>query len=435
MANTITLQEYFETPLSRRNVLRQLGALAGASLALNACSTFPLTNPAQGTTTSGPGSIDSIKHVVFACQENRSFDNYFGHYPKAGKFGVPAGYSQPDGNGGTVTPYHFQLHNTSDIHHDWQTIHREWNNGKMDGFFTVDGKSALGYYNGSDIPYYYALADSFTLCGNYFCYQLGPTLPNRIALWTGTTGGFTRNHRIPRGILTWPTIIDLLDDHHISWKCYNLGAGMGSTPEVEFINALPFFKRWFQDKRLYYREADYYNDLKEGSLPQVSYLISDAFSSEHPPLNIVSGEKKMAKVINALIQSNLWTSSVFFLTYDEGGGFFDHVPPPQFDAYGPGMRVPTLVISPWVKRGYISGHLYEHNSLMKFLERRFGLPTLASVNHLFDNSTPAENNDTALPGKTYGRPARPRDHLQQLGDFYEVFDFTQDPHYYPKLPL
>jgi len=435
MADTINLQEYFETPLSRRSALRQLGALAGVSLALNACNTPPSTNPVQGPTTSGPGSIDSIKHIVFACQENRTFDNYFGYYPKAGKFGVPADYSQPDGKGGTVTPYHFRLHDTSDIHHDWQTIHREWNNGKMDGFFTADGKSSLGYYNGSDIPYYYALADSFTLCGNYFSYQLGPTLPNRIALWTGTTGGFTRNHRIPPGILTWPTIIDLLDDHNISWKCYNLGTGMGSTPEVEFINALPFFKRWFKDKRLYYRETDYYNDLKEGSLPQVTYLISDAFSSEHPPLNIVSGEKKMAKVINALIQSSLWTSSVFFLTYDEGGGFFDHVPPPQFDAYGTGMRVPTLVISPWVKRGYVSGHLYEHNSLMKFLERRFRLPTLASANHLFDNSTPVENNDAVLPGKTYGPPAPPRDHLQQLGDFYEVFDFNQDPHYYPKLPL
>lgn len=435
MADIINLQEYLETPLSRRSVLRQLGALAGAGLAFNACSTSPSKNPAQGTTTSGPGSMDSIKHVVFACQENRTFDNYFGYYPKAGKFGVPSSYSQPDGKGGTVTPHHFLTHDTSDIHHDWQTIHREWNEGKMDGFVTADGTSALGYYNGSDIPYYYALADSFTLCGNYFCYQLGPTLPNRIALWTGTTGGFTRNHRLPRGILTWPTIIDLLDDHHITWKCYNLGTGMGSTPEVEFINALPFFKRWFQDKRLYYREADYYNDLKTGSLPQVSYLISDAFTSEHPPLNIVSGEKKMAKVINALIQSNLWTSSVFFLTYDEGGGFFDHVPPPQIDAYGPGMRVPTLVISPWVKRGYISGQLYEHNSLMKFLERRFGLPTLASVNHLFDKSTPAENNDAVLPGKTYGPPAPPRDHLPQLGDFYEVFDFKQNPRYYPTLPL
>jgi phospholipase C len=141
----------------------------------------------------------------------------------------------------------------------------------------------------------------------------------------------------------------------------------------------------------------------------------------------------MARVINALTQSNLWTKSVFFLTYDEGGGFFDHVPPPQLDAYGPGMRVPTFVISPWVKRGYISGQLYEHNSLLKFIERRFDLPSLASINHLFDTSTPADGNDAAQD-KSYGPPAPPRDGLEQLGDFYEVFDFTQNPNYSPNLP-
>lgn len=382
---------------------------------------------------SGPGSIDAIQHIVIACQENRTFDNYFGYYPKAGNFGIPAGFSQPDGKSGTVTPFHLRQLGTSDIAHDWQTIHREWNQGKMDGFFTSNGKSALGYYDGSDIPYYYALADNFTLCGNYFCYQLGPTLPNRFALWGGTAGGLTKNQQLPRGLLQWPTIIDLLDDHHISWKCYNLGAGRGSTPEVEFFNALPFFKRWFQDRRLYYLEKDYYHDLQEGSLPQVSYLISDVLASEHPPLSILWGEREMARVINALMQSNLWTKSVFFLTYDEGGGFFDHVPPPQLDAYGPGMRVPTFVISPWVKRGYISGQLYEHNSLLKFIERRFGLPSLASINHLFDTSTPADGNDAAQD-KSYGPPAPPRDGLKQLGDFYEVFDFTQNPNYSPNLP-
>jgi phospholipase C len=432
---SMDLEQYFHTPMSRRRVLQQLGTLAAGGLALSACSTgvAPSAAPTHVAASPGPGSIDSIQHIVIACQENRTFDTYFGYYPRAGKFGIPAGYSQPDGKGGAVTPYHFRLHDTRDVHHDWQTIHREWNNGRMDGFVIADGRSALGYYDASDIPYYYSLADNFTLCGNYFCYQLGPTLPNRIALWAGTTGGSTRNHKIPRGILNWPTIIDLLDAYQISWKCYNLGTGMGSTPEIEFINALPFFKRWFQDRRLYYGGADYYRDLKEGSLPQVSYLISDAISSEHPPLNIIWGERQMAKVINALIHSSSWTSSVFFLTYDEGGGFFDHVPPPQLDAYGPGLRVPTFVISPWVKRGYISGQLYEHNSLMKFIERRFGLPTLASVNHLFDTSTPGDDNDAAQ-GKKYGPPAPPRDRLDQLGDFYEVFDFTQDPNYYPQLP-
>ncbi|MDQ6660583.1 MAG: alkaline phosphatase family protein [Chloroflexota bacterium] len=424
-------QDYFNRRQSRRRVLQQLGTLASVSLVLDACG--PGTSPAPRPTSSGPGSINSIQHIVIACQENRSFDEYFGYYPRAGQFGVPANFSLPDGKGGTVKPFHFTHFDTANITHIWQAIHKEWDNGKMDGFFMTDGNSSLGYYTGSDIPYYYALADAFTLCGNYFSYQLGSTLPNRLALWAGTSGGITMNHRVPSGSLTWPTIVDLLEDHGITWKCYNLGTGLGSVPEVEFFNALPFFKRWYKDSRLHGREKDYYNDLKAGTLPQVTFLISDAFTSEHPPLSVRQGELKMAEVINALISSSLWTRSVLFLTYDEGGGFFDHVPPPQFDAYGPGMRVPTLVISPWVKRGYVSGQLYEHNSLLKFIERRFGLPTVASVNHLFDVATPAMYNDLAQ-GKTSGPPAPPRDGLEKLGDFYEVFDFSQNPNYFPKLP-
>jgi phospholipase C len=420
----LDLQHFFQTRQSRRSVLQQLGALAGIGLALEACGSTP--------TPSSSRSIEAIQHIIIACQENRTFDTYFGYYEKAGNFGIPAGYSQPDGKGGTVTPHKFHIFDTKDIKHDWQTIHREWNNGKMDGFYIADGPSALGYYVRSDLPYYYGLADHFTLCGNYFCYQLGPTLPNRLALWASTTGGITQNHKLPQGFLDFPTIIDLLEDHGISWKFYNLGLlGMGSTPEIEFINALPFFKRWFQDKRLHFREDDFFHDVKAGALPQVTFVISAAFYSEHPPLDILLGQRKMASVINALIQSPVWKSSAFIMTYDEGGGFFDHVLPPQLDAYGPGMRVPAFVVSPWAKRGYISGQLYEHSSILKFIERRFGLPTLASVNHRFDTSTPAFNNDLAKGNA--GPPAPPRDGLTQLGDFYEAFDFTQNPNYYPKL--
>jgi phospholipase C len=145
------------------------------------------------------------------------------------------------------------------------------------------------------------------------------------------------------------------------------------------------------------------------------------------------GEQMLSGVINALMQSSAWKNSALFLTYDEGGGYFDHVPPPQVDAYGMGFRVPMLVVSPWAKRGYISGQLYEHSSVLKFIERRFGLPTLASINHQFDTSTPGKNNDAAN-GKPTGPAAPPRDGLTQIGDFYEAFDFSQNPDYHPALP-
>ena len=422
------LPQIFTMHQSRRAALRTIGTLAGMSFALEACGS-------QNTNPAGPikGDSDSIKHVLVACQENRTFDAYFGQYPKAGAFGIPANFSQPDGKGGKIQPFHFTTHITSDIKHDWQHIHSEWDKGAMDGFYTADGLSALGYYTGADIPYYYALADNFTLCGHYFCYQLGPTLPNRIALWAGTSGGITTASAIPRGSLDFPTIVDLFDAHHVSWKCYNLGVGLGSIPEVEFFNALPFFKKWQFDRRLFYSELDYHNDLKKNTLPQVSFLISDGLFSEHPPADIRLGQQKMSSVINALISSQCWYSSALFLTYDEGGGGLDHVAPPQVDAYGMGMRVPMLVISPWARRGYVSGQLYEHASILKFIERRFNLPTLASVNHQFDTSTPGANNDAAN-GHASGPPAPPRDSLAQIGDFYEAFDYTQDGNYHPKLP-
>jgi len=199
------------------------------------------------------------------------------------------------------------------------------------------------------------------------------------------------------------------------------------------FNGLTFFKKWRNDTRLQFKEGDYYADLHAGTLPQVSFLITEFSISEHPPANIQNGQKKMSQVINALIASNAWKSSVFFLTFDEGGGFFDHVAPPQIDAYGLGFRVPMLVISPYARRGYVSGQLYEHSSILKFIERRFGLPSLASVNHQFDTSTPGTNN-AAIINQTDGPPAPPRDSLSQIGDFYGAFDISQDPGYYPSLP-
>ena len=422
----MNLQQWFNTRQSRRRALGNLGILAGAGLSIDA--------GIRAVSGAAASMLDShanpINHILVACQENRSFDHYFGYYPRVGKYGVPSNYSQPDGKGGRARPHHNFFPITGDNSHTWQDIHREWDGGKMDGFYTTDGSNALGYYDSSDLPYYYALADSFTLCGNYFCSLLGPSNPNRLSLMSGTAGGNTTNNG-NRGSFDWPTIVDLLDQHHISWKCYNLGLGLGTSPED--FNILVYFKKWQNDARLMFSEDDYHRDLAKGTLPQVSFLITEALISEHPPADIQMGQDKMSGVIHALIASSSWRSSAIFFTYDEGGGFFDHVAPPQVDAYGLGFRVPMLVVSPYARRGYISGQLYEHSSVLKFIERRFGLPSLASVNHQFDTSTPGSNNDAAN-GKPTGPAAPPRDGLAQLGDFYEAFDFSQNPNYYPSLP-
>jgi phospholipase C len=419
-------QQWFNILQSRRQMLQKLGIIAGAALTLD----LSISSVSKVLASMAGPDVNPINHILIACQENRSFDHYFGYYPKAGSFGIPAHYTQPDGKGGTVTPHHDFFPISLDLSHTWQSIHSEWNHGAMDGFYTTDGSTALYYYDGSDLSYYYALADSFTLCGSYFCSMLGPSNPNRLALMSGTAGGNTTN-TMDRGSLDWPTIVDLLDAHKITWKCYNLGIGTGTSPED--FNLLAYFKRWQNDPRLNFTENDYQADLVAGTLPQVSFLITESLISEHPPTDIQMGQHHMSELISALMSSKLWTSSALFFTYDEGGGFFDHVAPTQLDAYGLGFRVPTLVVSPWVRRGHVSGQLYEHSSILKFIERRFGLPTLASINHQFDVQTPAKNNDAAN-GKAFGPPSPPRDGISQLGDFYEIFDFTQNPDYHPKLP-
>ena len=418
----MSLQDYFQQQQSRRTTLKQLGIAAGAGMGIG---TGLLATLGKAFASTNP-----IEHIIILCQENRTFDNYFGYYDGAGQYGVPAGFSVPGGVfGGRTKPYHFPTPITTDISHSWADIHKEWDHGQMDGFYHTDGLLTMGYYKSTDLPYYYALARNFTLCGNYFCYLLGPTTPNRMALWSGTSGGNTSNN-VNQGSQNWPTIADLLDQHNVSWKCYNMGIGTGS---LEGFNGLSFFQKWQHDPRLSHLELDYYADLKNGSLPQVSFLITESIIAEHPPADIHWGQEAVSKVINALIGSNAWTSSALILTYDEGGGFFDHVAPPQVDAYGMGFRVPTLVISPWVKRGLVAGTLYEHSSTLKFIETTFGLPTLASINHQFDQQTPATNNDAAN-GAAAGPPAPPRDGLAQIGNMYDLFDFAQDPNYYPSLP-
>ncbi len=423
------LRQWFSIRLSRRRAIRNLGILAGAGLSIDA----GIFAARRVTAEKYASNSNPINHILIACQENHSFDNYFGYYPRVGAFGVPPNYSQPDGNGGTVTPQHALLPITTDPSHTWQSTHSEWNKGAMNGFYTTDGSTALNYYDGSDLAYYYSVANAFTLCGNYFCSVLGPTVPNRLSLVSGTAGGNTTDTLSP-GSVNWPTIVDVLDAHHVSWKCYNLGLGLGSTGSLELFNGLTFFKKWQNDQRLKFTEDDYKDDLQAGTLPEVSFLITEELISEHPPTDIQSGQQKMSEVIQALMSSSSWISSAFFLTYDESGGFFDHVAPPQLDAYGLGMRVPMLVISPYAKRGYVSGQLYEHSSILKFIERRFKLSSLATINHQFDISTPGANNDAAN-GKSTGPAEPPRDGLKQIGDFYEVFDFTQNPNYHPILPI
>lgn len=364
----------------------------------------------------------SIKHVIVSMQENRSFDHYFGYAPWVGDYGIPAHYSQPDGDGGSVTPHHFKKRQTEDIPHDWKSMHQEWNGGRMDGFYTTGGNHTMGFYEKHDIPFYYDLFNEATLCVNYFSSMLGPTWPNRYYWAAGTSGGITTNGIYGYGVFDYPMILDLLEAAGVTWKVYNIG--WDSVPEGQSDNIFVFWKRWAHDSRTRASRQDYFEDLRQGRLPEMSFVIP-SFSrgwDEHPgSANVAVGMRIQQHLVEALQQSRYWSSSAYLITYDENGGLFDHVAPPQLDAYGLGPRVPTWVISPHAKKRHLEPTLYEHTSILKFIEAVFGLPTLASVNHHFDEKTPGGADYQAAGDKQHGPPAPPRDGMSSIGDLTECF--------------
>ncbi|HEV8648636.1 MAG TPA: alkaline phosphatase family protein [Actinomycetes bacterium] len=406
--------------LSRRSLLKGAAGLGAAALGGRILSA---TKPASAGLVRRATPATPIEHVIIACQENRSFDHYFGYAPWIGSYGPPPGYSQPDGSGGTVTPYRFTDLSTPDVPHSWGAVHEQWNNGKMDGFYTNAGIWALGYYTAAELPFYYSLFEDSTLCVNYFCSLLGPTWPNRFYLAAGTSGGITTNGVWGFGVFDHPMILDLLEAAGVSWKVYNIG--WDSVPYGNTDNVFVFWERYAHDQRTLGSKGGFLNDLRRDRLPQVSFIIPSYARGwdEHPPADVSIGMGIQQELVTALRESSAWERAAYILTYDEHGGYFDHVTPPVFDAFGAGMRVPTWVISPFAKKSHLEPRVYDHASTLKFLEAVFGLPTLASVNHEFDASTPGGPNYEAAGGAPTGPPAPPRDGLEEVGDMLECFEF------------
>jgi phospholipase C len=404
---------------TRRTFVRRTGAAGAAVLGGSLWATSPAAARARRA------RKPPIRNLVISCQENRSFDHYFGYARQVQRrgFGPPPGYFQPDASGGRHEPYEFTSFSTPDVPHDWASVHQQWDGGRMDGFYLTDGANGLGYYTAKELPFYYSLFRNSGLCANYFCSLFGPTWPNRFFLMSGTSGGITTNGFWGYGIFdsgSWPIILDLLDEAGVTWKIYNLG-GIDDVPSGESDNVAVFWSRWAHDPRTTALQDDYVNDCRTGDLPQVSWLIPSYTNrlDEHPPADVSVGMRLQRDVITALRQSPLWERSAFLLTYDEHGGFFDHVPPPQVDAYGFGVRVPLWVISPLARTGVVTSRKpAEHVSILKLIERLHGLPTLASRNHTFDTSTP-----TGAGHDANGAPAPPRDRLSSISDLYDLFNF------------
>lgn len=348
------------------------------------------------TETVGPkvphGDALPFKHVIVLMMENRSFDHYFSHLPAYGVKDVDVASdddSNPDPSSGTVVKrFHETRYCTVDTAHNWSPVHLQYDEGAMDGFVLTSnpgGARAMGYYDDRDIPYYYWLSKTFAISDRYFCSLLGPTWPNRFYFWGATSWGRTHTPDTPpagKKIIT-----DLMQDAGKSWKIYRNGSvSFGTTfclsGTCSGLYGTPF-------------NTNFENDVKADRLadlvlidPNFSGGANGAQDDEHPPANVQKGQKFVKRVID-ILGSNpaVWKKSVLLITYDEHGGYYDHVPPPEacepdgdrppdykFDRYG--FRVPVFAISPWTKPGYVSHTVMDHTSITRFIENRWDLPAM-----------------------------------------------------------
>ncbi len=340
--------------------------------------------------------------------------------------------SNPDGY---VLPFHpgapnLGLQFLQDLAHDWITTHQAWNGGKYDQWIPNKGTTSMAHLTRSDIPFQYALADAFTVCDAYHCSLLGPTDPNRYHMWTGWVGNdgsgggpVIDNAEAGYG---WSTYPERLEKAGVSWKIYqDVGDGLdaadywGWTGDAYIGNygdnsLLYFFQ--YQDapdgSPLALKARTGTNILKSGTLfdifrkdvmsnnlPQVSWVVAPEAYTEHPNWPANYGAWYVSQVLDALTANpEVWSKTVFFLMYDENDGFFDHMVPPTpprsraegistvgttneifpgnteypTGPYGLGMRVPMVVISPWSKGGWVNSQVFDHTSLIRFIEQRFG---------------------------------------------------------------
>ncbi len=344
-----------------------------------------------------------IQHIIFIVKENHTFDNYFGLFPGAN--GTTVGYAKIHGvqtqiplNPGQDTPTNYI--------HEWYPSHTAYDNGQMDAFnLAAHNKCSSPPYlcyqemTQSQIPNYWAYAQNFVLNDNNFSSELGPSFPNHqftIAAESGPdiTHSTIDNPRTPPwGCLSPPESRVRLYDREYVFPCFsysNLADEMTAagvswkyySSQRTIFNALQANQQDYQLPNANARPEDFLNDVQNNTLPNFSWLVAPDAFDEHPPNSICTGENWTVKFLNALMKSPAWSSSVVFITWDEYGGFYDHVAPPNVDQLGLGFRVPLLIISPFAyanndpQNPHLGHDLLEFSSVLKFAEEVFNLPSM-----------------------------------------------------------
>lgn len=387
--------------------------LIGLLLLLSACS------PGTASTSLLHVAAQDIKHVVFFIKENRTFDNYFGTYP-----GANGATTAVDSEGETI-PLQHEQDQVPDIDHSFEGARDAYDRGKMDDFDLLSSadtsnksRRANPYANNSltqlyqsDIPNYWLYAQNFVLGDNMFSSLMGPSFPNHLYTIAAQSGGaidLPPNNTVGWGCdvpneqvkvmsgngsihlqqacFNFQTLADELDVKGDSWRYYGPPAG-GFGYHWSAFDAIKHI-RYGKDWQYVVPTQQFMQDATRGTLPTVSWIVTPSDDSEHPPASVCQGENWTVQMLNALMRGPDWSSTAVFLTWDDFGGFYDHVPPRQIDSYGLGFRVPLLVISPYAKKGYIDHTQYEYSSMLRFAEDILGLATLTKrdrgANNMFN---------------------------------------------------
>ena len=402
---------------SRRGLLKA-GMIAGAVAGTGAWRSAAGPAPSQaGRHLRKPGSlpypnlpmgtdtIPQIEHIVVAMMENHSYDNRLGMLPRRGADGFRLG---PDGLPTATNPYPngdlqhaFHMPTTCQVNgepaQDWLNSHIQWDKGRNDGFVkSGSGPVSMGYWGHADQPFYYSMAQIFPLADRYFCSVLGQTYPNRRYLMAATSLGIvddTINNDYPAN----GTIFDKLLAAGLTWRDYY----------TSLPTALLYPKLYTKYRADIVPVTQFFTDAAAGNLPNFCFVEPNyGTQSEENPQNVAAGEQFVAEVVSAVMSGPGWAKTLLIWTYDEHGGYYDHVTPPPalapdnippavptgestyngFKQYG--FRVPCVVVSPWSRPDYISHQIFDHSSICALAEYKWNLPAMtyrdANANAMLD---------------------------------------------------
>jgi len=384
----------------------------------------------------GPAT-HKIQHVIIVMQENRTFDNYFWTYP--GQVGYKPSLCMPyDPNLSSpcLKPAEATSTVSVDLPHDWQSTHVALNNGKMNGFLEAAGQSneynskrahdVMSYYDNSTLPNLWAYAKQYVLADRFFSSAKSYSQPNHWYMIAGNSPAVSLTEgeaqekaacynsttaQLTMGTCSYineaqdiSTMADVLTQHGVSWKYYDTPVPPGYTLAQAIAgntggpDAFAYWNPLFTKNSTYqsYENSvvareQFFWDLGNGTLPQVSWVIPSPGISDHPPANVTLGMWWITDIVDSVMKSKYWDNSMIVVMWDDYGGFFDTVTPPTVDGAGLSFRVPALIISPYAKKGYLDHTVLDFESTLKFIEWDFGLPSLTHRDALANNLLGAFN--------------------------------------------